>query len=169
MFSLPIFSVSVCADTGKGYYRPASGIKVNFTRQSAKESMNDLLQVVIQNAKRQIEANGFFSPFGIVITNKGTYQVIVGNGKDTAKDLTMIRNTYRRKARGKSIVAAAIVYNTSVEVPNQTKPLDAIYVNCDNIYTGPRNGYIPYSKSEDGSYQYEKSVKLAEDKTKIFP
>ena len=154
-------------ETDKQFYKPATGVKVNFNRQNAESSLKDLLDVAIASAKRQIDAYGSFSPFGIVITNKGTYQVIVGNGKDSGKDLTMIKQTYRRKALTRTIVAAAIVYNSSVDMPDK-KNIDAIYINADSIYTGPRNGFQAYAKSDDGKYRYEKLIKLDEDKTRIF-
>ena len=150
------------------YFKPASGAKVNFTRTNAHDSLKDLLDIAVHNAKKQINAFGSFAPFGIVITRKGQYQVIVGNGKDSQKDLVMIRNTYRRKALSKTIVAAAIVYNSSINVPEQEKPIDAIYINSDSIYTGPKNGYQPYAKTAEGKYRYEKMVKREEDTSRIF-
>ena len=170
---LKSLTLALCLTLGVGTYcyaetPPYVPNKIDFNEENAVGLVEDLRTYALTIAQKYVQRYGGFAPFGVTITLQGEYQVIVGNGKDAKKDLAMLFNAYRKKAQSNEIVAAAVVYDTRMNVPNENRVSDAIYITVDSKLTRSNNGFAFYTKVRPGHYRFDNLRSHSIDQTKIF-
>jgi len=165
IFCLFIYTISAVTFAEEPLYNPN---RINFNQGNARGLVGDLETYALTVAKKYINRHGSFSPFGIALTSQGEFQLIVGNGKNAKKDLSMLLKSYRKLARQNEIVAAAIVYDTKIQVPHLNKPTNAIYITLDSQLTRSRNGFSIYNKVRQGRYRFKNLQSRHRDNTRIF-
>lgn len=141
---------------------------IDFNKNNAPALVQDIRDYAVLVAKTNIRRYGSFNPFGIALSAKGEYQIISGHGKNAQQDLNMLIESYRRLASKKSIVAAAIVYDTELRLTDKSEPINAIYTIIDSKHTASHSGYTLYQQVKPGRYYFKPFANYSLNQTVLF-
>jgi hypothetical protein len=130
---------------------------------NSREDMNELLDPLIEFAKKLLEKNGEFYPFGNFMTTDGTIELMAamdGEQPDSAELIDLLAGACRKKAEQGSIRASALCYDVRWRGENG-QPTDAIAVAIEHRDADPITVVVPYSKGRFGGWNFEPLVATA--------
>ena len=120
--------------------------------------LQNLLQVAIDAARKTLIEHGSFSPCALRLNVNDTYDISIASGVEPQQETPSLLAIARQEAESGKMKAMALYRQIELTVPGEDRATDAIQVMLEEANGGSFNAFQPFSKSEDGGYEFGRIV-----------
>jgi hypothetical protein len=126
----------------------------------AHSDLNELLSALLPMAKMLLTKQGEFYPIGTAMSSDGEIRhvgaKVEGNDRPPSQPLIdLLTEAFQKEATEGKLRAAGIAYDVLTVPPGKHQKQDAICCGLEHCLGEAVDVFIPYSRTEDGSFQFE--------------